>query len=152
VPSGHRFGYVQHGSGVFDFLWAFRINGPLGPVPAPPPPVIRRPVSGAAVEGAVVGNTVVVGRTYSAGQVGGGESFAVNAMAPTHLRVPVGTTVTFVNPVDNAGVRGVTQFFEGLFDVRLDPGRSFRYTFTRKGEYFFNDPASPRSTGKVEVV
>ena len=47
--------------------------------------------------------------------------------------------------------RGVTQFFEGLFDVRLDPGESFQYTFTRAGEYFFNDPGSPRSTGKIEV-
>jgi plastocyanin len=72
-------------------------------------------------------------------------------MAPTHLRVPAGTTVTFTNPVGNAGVRGVTQFFEGLFNVRLAPGQSFTYTFNRTGEYFFNDPASPRSTGMVEV-
>ncbi|MFB6392760.1 hypothetical protein [Polymorphospora lycopeni] len=36
-------------------------------------------------------------------------------------------------------------------DVRLAPGESFRYTFARPGEYFFNDPGSPRSTGKVEV-
>jgi plastocyanin len=34
-------------------------------------------------------------------------------MAPTHLRVPVGTTVTFVNPADNVNVHGATQFFEG---------------------------------------
>ena len=39
-------------------------------------------------------------RTYNAatGTVGTTESTAVNAMAPTHLRVPVGTTVTFINP------------------------------------------------------
>ncbi|GAA0910913.1 hypothetical protein Vau01_067190 [Virgisporangium aurantiacum] len=134
-----------------DYLWAFRIGGRLDPVPAPAPPVIRRPVQGAPVEGAVVGNTVVIGRTYSGGQVGGTESFGVNAMAPTHLRVPVGTTVTFTNPATNAGPRGVTQFFEGLFNVTLHPGQSFQYTFTRAGEYFFNDPGSPRSTGKVEV-
>jgi plastocyanin len=45
----------------------------------------------------------------------------------------------------------VTQFFEGLFDVRLHPGESFSYTFTRAGEYFFNDSFSPRPTGKVVV-
>ncbi|MBB5135962.1 plastocyanin [Thermocatellispora tengchongensis] len=96
-------------------------------------------------------NTVVLARTYDNGQVGTVES-AVNAMAPTHLRVPAGTTVTFVNPADNVHVHGATQFFEGLFDVRLKPGESFQYTFTRPGEYFFNDCHSPRPTGKIEVL
>jgi PQQ-dependent dehydrogenase (methanol/ethanol family) len=137
-----------------DYLWAFKVGGTVAPAPTPPPPVVRRPVSGDPVEGSAVSNTVVIGRTYDAatGQVSATESTGVSSMAPTHLRVPVGTTVTFVNPTGNAGSRGVTQFFEGLFDVRLAPGESFAYTFTRKGEYFFNDPASPRSTGKVEVV
>jgi PQQ-dependent dehydrogenase (methanol/ethanol family) len=137
-----------------DFLWAFKIGGNVPAAPTPPPPVIRRPVSGGPVEGSAVNNTVVVARTYNAstGQVGTTESTAVNGMAPTHLRVPVGTTVTFVNPADNVNVHGVTQFFEGLFDVRLQPGESFQHTFTKKGEFFFNDSFSPRPTGKVEVV
>jgi PQQ-dependent dehydrogenase (methanol/ethanol family) len=136
-----------------DFLWAFKIGGKLAPAAVPPPPVVRRPVSGGPVEGAVVNNTVVLARTYNVatGAVGTTESTAVNAMAPTHLRVPVGTTVTFVNPADNVNVHGATQFFEGLFDVRLKPGESYRHTFTRTGEYFFNDCFSPRPTGKIEV-
>jgi PQQ-dependent dehydrogenase (methanol/ethanol family) len=136
-----------------DYLWAFKVGGNLAPAPTPPPPVIRRPVSGGPVEGSVVNNTVVLARTYNAttGQVGTVESTSVNGMAPTHLRVPVGTTVTFVNPVDNVNVHGATQFFEGLFDVRLQPGESFAYTFTAKGEFFFNDSFSPRPTGKIEV-
>ena len=136
-----------------DFLWAFKLGGHVPPAPTPAPPVIRRPVSGGPVEGNVVGNTVVIGRTYdpATGQVGTVESTTVNAMAPTHLRVPVGTTVTFTNPADNVNVRGATQFFEGLFDVRLSPGESFRYTFRHRGEYFFNDPFAARPTGKVEV-
>ena len=52
---------------------------------------------------------------------------------------------------EDANVHGATQFFEGLFDVRLAPGESFQYTFTRAGEYFFNDSFSPRPTGKIEV-
>jgi plastocyanin len=110
-------------------------------------------VSGDPVEGSAVDNTVVLARTYDAatGTVGATESTAVNAMAPTHLRVPVGTTVTFVNPAGNVNVHGATQFFEGLFDVRLRPGESFRYTFTTTGEFFFNDSFSPRPTGKIEV-
>jgi PQQ-dependent dehydrogenase (methanol/ethanol family) len=130
-----------------DFLWAFEVGGALGPAATPPPPVIRRPVSGGPVEGTTVANTVVIGRTTT----GTTESFGVASMAPTHLRVPVGTTVTFTNHPGNAGPRGVTQFFEGLFDVTLAPGESFTYTFGLAGEYFFNDPASPRSTGKIEV-
>jgi PQQ-dependent dehydrogenase (methanol/ethanol family) len=136
-----------------DFLWAFRIGGEVEPAPTPPPPVVRRPVQGDPVEGAVVANTVVIGRSYNpdTGAIGATESTGVNAMAPTHLRVPAGTTVTFTNHAGNAGERGVTQFFEGLFDVRLAPGESYTHTFRRAGEYFFNDPASPRSTGKIEV-
>jgi plastocyanin len=136
-----------------DFLWAFKIGGKVRPAPTPAPPVVRRPVSGTAVEGSTVNNTVVLARTYNptTGQVGTTESTAVNGMAPTWLRVPVGTTVTFVNPADNVNVHGATQFFEGLFDVKLKPGESFQYTFRERGEYFFNDCYSPRPTGKVEV-
>ncbi|KUL29676.1 outer membrane protein assembly factor BamB family protein [Actinoplanes awajinensis] len=136
-----------------DFLWAFALGGTVPPAPAPRPPVIRRPVSGGPVEGSVVGNTVVLARTFDAatGTVGSTESTAVNAMAPTHLRVPAGTTVTFINPAGNVNVHGATQFFEGLFDIRLQPGESFTYTFRRRGEYFFNDTYSPRPTGKIEV-
>jgi PQQ-dependent dehydrogenase (methanol/ethanol family) len=136
-----------------DFLWAFKLRGKLGPAPTPTPPVVRRPVSGPPVEGTVVSNTVVLARTYNpvTNTVGTTESTAVDAMAPTHLRVPVGTTVTFVNPADNVNVHGATQFFEGLFDVRLQPGESFSYTFTSAGEYFYNDCFSPRPTGKVVV-
>ncbi|NUS07621.1 MAG: PQQ-binding-like beta-propeller repeat protein [Nonomuraea sp.] len=135
-----------------DHLWAFKLSGALHPATPPPPPVIRRPVSGGPVDGSAVNNTVVLARVYAGGQVGTVESTAVNAMAPTHLRVPAGTTVTFVNPADNVNVHGATQFFEGLFDVRLMPGESFRYTFTEPGEYFFNDSHSPRPTGKIEVI
>src|SRR5690606_11736260 len=44
-----------------------------------------------------------------------------------------------------------TQFFEGLFNPKLEPGERFTYTFDRAGEYFFNDCTDPRPTGKVEV-
>lgn len=136
-----------------DFLWAFKIDGTVAPAPTPTPPVVRRPVSGNAVEGSAVNNTIVLARTYNAttGQVGTTESTAVNGMAPTWLRVPVGTTVTFVNPADNVNVHGATQFFEGLFNVKLKPGESFQYTFEEPGEFFYNDCYSPRPTGKVEV-
>jgi PQQ-dependent dehydrogenase (methanol/ethanol family) len=137
-----------------DKLWAFKIGGALPPAATPPPPVVRRPVSGAPVEGGVVNNTVVLARTYNAttNTIGATESTAVNGMAPTHLRVPVGTTVTFTNPASNANAHCATQFFEGLFNFRLAPGESATYTFAKAGEFFFNDCFSPRPTGKVEVL
>ena len=137
-----------------DNLWAFRLGGTLPPAATPPPPVVRRPVSGNPVDGSRVANTVTLGRTFNdaTSTVGATESTAVNGMAPTHLRVAVGTTVTFTNPATNANTRCATQFFEGLFNFSLAPGQSATYTFTTPGEYFFNDCFSPRPTGKVEVV
>jgi plastocyanin len=73
-------------------------------------------------------------------------------MAPTHLVVSAGTTVTFTNPATNANTHCATQFFEGLFNFRLTPGESATYTFSQPGEYFFNDCHSPRPTGKVQVL
>ncbi|HWM01800.1 MAG TPA: PQQ-binding-like beta-propeller repeat protein [Actinophytocola sp.] len=136
-----------------DWLWAFKIGGTVPEAPVPPPPSVRRFVSGGPVEGSAVDNTVVLARTYNAstGQIGATESTDGNAMAPTHLRVPVGTTVTFRNPPDNVHAHGATQYFEGLFDVELEPGESFRYTFDKPGEYFFNDTFDPKPTGKIEV-
>jgi plastocyanin len=45
-----------------------------------------------------------------------------------------------------------TQFFEGKFNFRLQPGQTATYTFDREGEYFYNDCTDPRPTGKVIVT
>jgi plastocyanin len=150
-----------------DSLWAFKLGGTFKTAsgssedPTPAPLTIRRPVSGGPVEGADLpkinplhpANTVILARTRNAttGAIGTTESTAANAMAPTHMRVPVGTTVTFTNPAGNPNPHCATQYFEGLFNPRLKPGESFEYKFTRAGEYFFNDCTDPRPTGKVEV-
>ncbi len=140
-----------------DWLWAFKIGGTIDEVPAPPPPEIRRPVANdTPVEGSTVDNTVVLARTFNHnnGTVSSQESNAPGAMAPTHLRVPVGTTVKFVNPADNTMRHGATQYFEGLFDFLIEPGEVFEYTFTKKGEYFYNNPGGDRpgrSAGKIVV-
>ncbi len=136
-----------------DYLWAFKLGGNVPEAAPPPPPDQRRPVSGEPVPGEQVDNTVILGRAYNplTRQLGG-ESTQQNAMAPTHMVVPVGTTVTFVNPADNVHEHCATQFFEGLFNPRLAPGESFQYRFDEPGEYFFNDCHGPRATGKIEVV
>ncbi len=135
-----------------DDLWAFKLRGPVAPAATPVPPPQRQPITAAAVEGTVTGNTVAIARNWLGGAVAPGESMSQNSMAPQHLRVPVGTTVTFTNPPDSAEPHCVTQFYEGLFSSpKLAAGQSFSYTFTKAGEYFYNDCTSPRTTGKIVV-
>lgn len=148
-----------------DSLWAFKIDGAYTTEsgsqegPATAPLSIRRPVSGAAVAGETVGNTVLLARSSrTADTAAARDATAQNAMQPTHLRVPVGTTVTFLNPgaetfptFPNLKPHCATQFFEGEFNAKLQPGESYQHTFDRAGEYFFNDCTDPRPTGKIEV-
>ncbi|RYE41993.1 MAG: dehydrogenase [Hyphomicrobiales bacterium] len=137
-----------------DFLWAFKVGGTVAPAPTPTPPVVRRPVSGSAVEGNALPtpNTVFLARVQTtANAPGATESTAVNAMTPTWMRVPVNTTVTFTNPATNANEHCATQFFEGLFNFKLAPGQSAKHLFDKPGEYFYNDCHSPRPTGKIVV-
>jgi plastocyanin len=148
-----------------DSLWSFKLGGDYetdsgsqeGPDTAPL--TIRRPVGGTAVEGSTVGNTVLLARpSRTADDAASRDSVSQNGMQPTHLRVPVGATVTFRNPgaetfanFPNLKEHCATQFFEGEFNVKLKPGETYQHTFDRAGEYFFNDCTDPRPTGKIEV-
>ena len=77
---------------------------------------------------------------------------AQNAMAPQHLRVPAGTTVTFENPASNASAHAAVSFFEREFDTGvLMPGQSATHVFAAPGTYFYNDAIYPQSTGKIVV-
>jgi glucose dehydrogenase/plastocyanin len=149
-----------------DSLWAFKLGGTYmtesgsqeGPDTAPLS--IRRPVSGSAVAGATVANTVLLARSSRTADTSAArDATTQSSMQPTHLRVPVGTTVTFRNPgaetfpnFPNLKPHCATQFFEGEFNVKLQPGETYQHTFTRAGEYYFNDCTDPRPTGKIEVV
>jgi glucose dehydrogenase/plastocyanin len=154
-----------------DTLWAFKLGGTArytdaggnvvsgsSEAPTPGPLAIRRPVGGSAVDGSTVDNTVYLGRNSRNDVASARDSTSTSGMNPTFLRVPVGTAVTFLNPgaatfasFPNVKPHCATQFFEGLFNFKLNPGESAQYTFTRAGEYFFNDCTDPRPTGKVVV-
>jgi len=153
-----------------DTLWAFKLGGTAqykdasgnvvsgsSEAPTPPPLVIRRPVGNTAA-GLVPANTVWLARSNGTA-AGGADSTSTGAMVPSQLTVPVGTTVTFVNPGTGLGLTNpnvkahcATQFFEGAFNFKLNPGQSAQYTFTKAGEYFYNDCTDPRPTGKVIAV
>jgi plastocyanin len=148
-----------------DSLWAFKLGGKYttesgsqeGPNTAPLS--IRRPVQGDPVDGDIVDNTVYLGRQdRNLDAADQQDSTSQRGMSPTHLRVPVGTTVTFLNPgvetfpnFPNELPHCATQYFEGLFNAELAPGETFEFTFDRAGEYFFNDCTDPRPAGKIEV-
>jgi len=137
-----------------DYLWAFRIGGNKPQAETPPAPPTRQPVAGAEVPGAIAKYTVTLGRTWDRAHNApdSEESILRGAMAPAIMTIPVGSTVIFHNPENNADPHCATQFFEGLFDIGpLAPGESDEFTFMMKGEYFFNDCTNPQSTGKIVV-
>ena len=158
-------GSLPYGNSVprGDSLWAFKLGGTYktasGSSEAPVPPLVtvRRPVSGMPIEGSTVNNTVYLARASRAADTAlARDSVDASAMIPTHLRVPVGTTVTFLNPgaetfpnFPNQKLHCATQYFEGLFNAKVNPGQRFQYTFDRAGEYYFNDCTDPRPTGKI---
>jgi quinohemoprotein ethanol dehydrogenase len=147
-----------------DKLWAFKLGGSYkgasgsseGPTPAPF--VVRRAVGNTAASTLVPANTILLARSNGTATATA-DSTSTSAMVPSTLTVPVGTTVTFLNPGaatfptnPNVKLHCATQFFEGQFNPKLNPGESFQYTFTRAGEYFYNDCTDPRPTGKVVVA
>jgi glucose dehydrogenase len=145
-------------------LWAFKLGGTYktesgsSEAPAPRLVAVRRPVSGTPIEGSTVNNTVYLARTSrTADTAAARDDVGVNAMGPV-MRVPVGTTVTFLNPgaetfpnFPNQKLHCATQFFEGMFNPKLNPGQRFPYKFDRAGQYFFNDCTDPRPTGMIDV-
>jgi PQQ-dependent dehydrogenase (methanol/ethanol family) len=154
LAGGNQLPYADTVQG--DALWAFKVGGTMSQVAEPSVlPSKRQPIAAAAVEGSAVNNTIVLARNYANGAVSGNESTSLapqqNYMAPQHLRVPVGTTVTFSNPANNALRHCATQFYEKKFNFTLLPGQSATYTFREAGEYFYNDCENPQTTGKVVV-
>jgi plastocyanin len=143
---------IPYNSPRGDNLWAFKLGGRVAQAATPTPPSLRQPIDALAVDGGAAKNTVYLARSWQHGAPGDAESLYPNSMAPQNMRVPVGTTVTFLNPSGNTTVHCATQFYEGLFNSGpLQPGQSFNFTFTQPGEYFYNDCTSPGTTGKVVV-
>lgn len=164
--------YSQGGNG--DAVWAFKIGGKAkyttgprsnptvvsGSAEAPAPLPIanwRRPVGNTA-PGIVPNNEIWMARSDGTTN-SQPDSVATGSMVPSVRTVPVGTTVTFRNPgietfpnSPNVKEHCATQFFEGKFNFRLQPGQTAQYTFDREGEYFYNDCTDPRPVGKVVVT
>jgi quinohemoprotein ethanol dehydrogenase len=161
--------YSQQGNG--QSVWAFKLGGTAkyytGPrsnpvivsgsheAPAPVPiPNWRRPTDNTQ-PGIVPPNEIWMARSNNTA-TSTGDSVNTNSMIPSTRTVPVGTTVTFRNPgvetfptAPNLKEHCATQYFEGKFNFRLQPGQTAQYTFDREGEYYYNDCTDPRPVGKV---
>jgi quinohemoprotein ethanol dehydrogenase len=164
--------YSQGGNG--QSVWAFKIGGSAkhytGPRSSPvagsgsseapaPLPIAnwRRPVGNTAA-GIVPDNEIWIARSNGNAN-STPDNTGTGAMVPSIRTVPVGTTVTFRNPgaetfptAPNLLEHCATQFFEGKFNFRLQPGQTAQHTFDREGEYFYNDCTDPRPVGKVVVT
>jgi plastocyanin len=164
--------YSQGGNG--DAVFAWKVGGKAlyttGPRSAPvvvsgsqeapdalPIPNIRRPVDNTAA-GIVPATEVWMARSNGTA-TSTGDSILTASMIPSTRTVAVGTTVTFRNPgvetfptAPNLKEHCATQYFEGKFNFRLQPGQTATYKFDREGEYFYNDCTDPRPTGKVLVT
>ncbi len=164
--------YSQGGNG--DAIFVFKLGGTAlyttGPHSNPvvvsgsqeapsalPIPNIRRPVDNTAA-GNVPATEVWLARSNGTA-TSTPDSTATSSMVPSTRTVAVGTTVTFRNPgtetfptSPNTLEHCATQFFEGAFNFRLQPGQTAQYTFNRAGEYFYNDCTNPMPTGKVVVT
>jgi glucose dehydrogenase len=146
-----------------DYVTAFKLGAAeLGELPTPVPPTVRRNGGGTPTPGSSTNppNTVYIGRgNFTADTAANRDSIATGGMVPNNLGVAVGTTVTFKNPgaetfplFPNVKEHCATQFFEGLFNPRVQPGQSSQYTFDREGEYWYNDCTDPRPTGRINVT
>lgn len=70
--------------------------------------------------------------------------------APKELRVPAGTTVTFVNK--GKEFHTITSSDEGRpFDVGIDSGKSATLAFDKVGVYAYHCGVHPQMTGVVRV-
>lgn len=154
LAGGQYYPYADSPKG--DHLWAFKLGGSVPPAKAPKLPSKRRDILVASVDGTTVQNRIILGRQWDAktNAPAGKENFtAENAMAPQVLRVPAGTTVTFLNPADSTSAHGAVAFFDPVFDTGiLMPGQSSSHRLDSSGEYFFNDPLYPQNTGKIIVT
>jgi PQQ-dependent dehydrogenase (methanol/ethanol family) len=140
---------VPYHSPTGDNLWTFKLGGSVPPAPTPTPPPARQPVTAAAVDGITVTNTVLLGRTSATSAESTTDQ---NAMYPQNLVIPVGTTVTFMNPASSTNKHCADSFFEHEFDSGvLKPGQMFSHAFNTAGEYFYNDCVWPQITGKIVV-
>ena len=115
-----------------DYVTAFKLGGTLGELPTPvlSAGAIRQGGGGTPTPGSTMNNTIYLARAnLTADTAGNAGSIGTGGMVPNNLGVPVGTTVTFLNPgaetfphFPNLKEHCATQFFEGAVQSEAAAG------------------------------
>jgi alcohol dehydrogenase (cytochrome c) len=129
-------GNLLQGSAYGDAVWAFSLNGQLGPLwPPPPPSTIVGPV-GPIAEGVAKVNIGFNNLEFS--------------YFPARTKLKAGTTVTFTNVGDIPHT--ATAYRQGNWDTGpLAKGESREIKFTEPGTYYYICTPHPWMYGQVIV-
>ena len=130
-----------------DAVWAFKLDGTLDQVAAPPPIETKVILGGMPVRpGGEVGTATTLGGTW----IFEGTVHALDfRFDPMRVQVPVGTTVSWEN--QGATIHTVTAQ-NGQFDSRdIAAGQSFAFQFNAAGSYVYLCTPHPWMIGEVLV-
>jgi alcohol dehydrogenase (cytochrome c) len=119
-----------------DSLWAFSLNGKLGPIAGPTPPANVAGPIGPILTGVDTINISAGNVEYSFG--------------PARVRIKAGSALTFTNTGDLPHT--ATSMTQGVFDTgSLAKGESKKITFTKPGNYYYICTPHPWMYGQVIV-
>jgi alcohol dehydrogenase (cytochrome c) len=130
-----------------DAVWAFSLNGTVGPVAAPRAPDTKVALGGAQKK---IGDTLA-----NAGTIGDDVRFtgtidaADYAFNPVRVAVPVGTTLTWQN--SGSVVHTATEQSGQWNTGDINAGQSASITFDRAGTYLYSCIPHPWMIGEVAV-
>jgi len=129
-------------------VWAFTLNGALGPAPAPEPPPVVLAWSGRADEtGAVQLGAVTVFNIQSAGRRE--EWHNDYAVSPSRTRVAAGAPLTFTN--STAMTHTITARDGSWTTGPIAPGGKATVTVAKPGVYEYRCAEHPWSMGELTV-
>jgi alcohol dehydrogenase (cytochrome c) len=144
APGGGRGGVTTLDG---DAVWAFSLNGTVGPVPAPRAPDTKVALGGAPKKlGDPLGNAgTITDSTIFNGTVDT-EDYLFN---PTIIQIPVGTTLTWQN---NGAVIHTATAQDGSWNTGDIPGgQSASVTFQSSGSWVYNCTPHPWMLGQITV-
>jgi len=127
-------------------IWAFRLDGTLGPRPAPPPLPDETNFPGPIV----ATNTLTIGTNVSdMGLTGAHEFFDEYALKPARIRVAPQTAIQWVN---HGKLSHTFIADDGSWTTaRIAPGARASLSLTKPGRYRFTAQESPWVSGEIVV-
>jgi len=127
-------------------LWAFRLGGPVAPLPAPPAPPTETSFSGRIVTADAVS---IAGMIRDTGLEKVRQAYNENAFLPARIKVAAGTKVTWTN---TGKVPHNATAEDGSWSTgEVAPGATASVTFATPGSFTYIDKDHPWVYGQVIV-